>query len=56
MLLGHRGQYFTLSELQSIAGVSARIRDLRKVRNGGHMVQRRRRSEGTWEYGVPRED
>lgn len=61
MLLGHRGEWFTISELQRVAGgseagVSARIRDLRKVRNGGHVVQRRRRAGGTWEYGVPREE
>lgn len=60
MLLGHRGEWFTLSELQSIAGgseagVSARLRDLRKERNGGHDVRGRRRSGGTWEYCIPRE-
>lgn len=60
MLLGHRGEWFTLAELQraaggSEAGVSARVRDLRKVRNGGHNVLRRRRSEGTWEYSIPKE-
>lgn len=60
-LLSHVGTFYTLAELQRVAGgseagVSARIRDLRKVRNGGHMVQRRRRSEGTWEYGIPREE
>lgn len=59
MLLAYRGEFFTLAELQMVAGgseagVSARIRDLRKVRNGGHQVQRRRRSGGTWEYGIPR--
>lgn len=60
VLLANRGTLFTLSELQRVAGgseagVSARIRDLRKQRNGGHKVLRRRRSTGTWEYGIPRE-
>ena len=57
LLLAHRGEYFTLREIQQVAGgseagVSARIRDLRKARNGGHDVQRRRRDGGLWEYGV----
>lgn len=57
MLLAHRGEFFTLGELQAMAGgseagISARIRDLRKPRNGGHDVQRRRRGGGVWEYGI----
>ena len=34
------------------ASISARLRDLRKTRFGGHMVNRRRRTieAGTWEY------
>ncbi len=37
----------------SEAGVSARLRDLRKPRHGGHTVERRRLGEprnGLWEY------
>lgn len=52
------GQWMTLGEIQAIAGgseagVSARIRDFRKVAFGGHTVDRRRRGEasrGIWEY------
>ncbi len=50
--------WFTLSELTSHcggseAGVSARIRDLRKSKHGAHTVERRRRKGlGTWEYRV----
>ena len=50
------GQWHTLAELAaaaqgSEAGVSARIRDLRKPRFGQHAVERRRRDEGNqWEY------
>jgi hypothetical protein len=32
------------------ASVSARLRDCRKERNGGHTVNRRRRAPGTFEY------
>lgn len=35
------------------ASISARLRDLRKPRNGGHQVERRRRGDpeaGLWEY------
>jgi hypothetical protein len=32
------------------AGTSARIRDLRKPRWGGYIVERQRRSRGLWEY------
>ena len=59
-----RGQWITLSELARQvadeldvhrvpeASVSARLRDLRKPRNGGWQVHRRRRTihGGTWEY------
>jgi hypothetical protein len=34
----------------SEASVSARLRDLRKVKFGGHEVHRRRRSRGLFEY------
>lgn len=49
------GRWFTLAELAeqaggSEAGCSARIRDLRKNRFGGHVIERRRRTQGTWEY------
>src|SRR5690606_26518487 len=53
------GRWFTLGELRiatggtdSEAGLSARIRDLRKAEFGGHTVERRRRAEperGVWE-------
>jgi len=36
----------------SEAGISARLRDLRKVRFGGHRVDRRRRDGGLHEYRV----
>lgn len=49
------GDWFSLAELSQLTGapessVSARIRDLRKPRFGGHTVERRRRTVGTWEY------
>ncbi len=49
------GQWHTLADLAkaaggSEAGVSARIRDLRKPRFGEHAVERRRRGGGLWEY------
>ena len=51
-------RFRTLQEIQAItggseAGVSARLRDLRKSRWGGHTVERRRRGEaarGIYEY------
>lgn len=58
------GRYRTLSEIRfalseeglrpkdSEAGISARLRDLRKKRWGSHVVNRRRRTEGTFEYQV----
>ena len=47
----------TLHDISTLTGypeasVSARIRDLRKTRFGGHEVQRRRRTKGTFEYRV----
>lgn len=36
----------------SEASVSARLRDLRKPRFGGHTVERRRVIDGLWEYRV----
>lgn len=51
------GRWRTLAEIAgtadgSEAGVSARLRDMRKTRFGGHTVERRRRggTGGTWEY------
>lgn len=51
------GRYRTLAEIRaavggSEAGISARLRDLRKHRNGCHTVDRRRRTTGTFEYRV----
>lgn len=45
----------TLDEIAAItkdppASVSARLRDLRKARFGRHVVERRRRSRGLFEY------
>lgn len=49
----------TLREIEAVTGypqasISARLRDLKKLRFGGYCVQRRRRSQGTWEYAVTR--
>lgn len=52
------GRWRTLAEIVdrvggSEAGVSARLRDLRKPQHGGRRVERRRRGEprlGLWEY------
>lgn len=49
------GEWHTLAELArrvqgSEAGVSARLRDLRKPRFGGYRVQARRLTRGLWEY------
>jgi len=51
------GRWRTLGEIASEtdhpeASVSARLRDFRKARFGGHAVERRRRGPGTWEYRV----
>lgn len=54
------GQYHTLAEISRATGApeasaSARTRDFKKQKFGGHQVLRRRRSEGTHEYKlVPR--
>lgn len=57
-----RGDWLTLAEIaqecrrlrpdthDSEAGISARLRDLRKPRFGGYEVLRRRRTQGQWEY------
>lgn len=49
------GTWRTLAEIAravggSEAGVSARLRDLRKPRWGRHTVERARRGPGLWEY------
>lgn len=54
------GQWRTLAEIREVtggseAGVSARLRDLRKDRHGAHTVERRRRGNpkaGVFEYRV----
>jgi len=54
------GRWRTLHEIQASTGgseasVSARLRDLRKPRNGARTVNRRRMRGGTWQYRlVPR--
>jgi len=49
------GQWRTLAAIKlacggSEASCSARLRDLRKLRFGGHKIERRRIAEGLWEY------
>jgi len=52
------GEWWTLWDIRancggSEAGISARLRDLRKAKFGGHTVERRRRgnpADGVWEY------
>lgn len=49
----------TLREIEDATGypqasISARLRDLKKLRFGGYHVARQRRSQGTWEYLVTR--
>lgn len=51
------GQWRTLQEISDLTGdptasVSARLRDLRKERFGGHDVQRKYVSDGLWIYAV----
>ncbi len=50
-------EWHTISELAekvkgSDAGVSARIRDLRKRQHGGHQVERQYVHRGLWQYRV----
>jgi hypothetical protein len=47
--------WFTLSELHALlqypeASISAQLRHLRKVRFGSYIVEKQRRTNGTWEY------
>lgn len=49
------GQWWTLSALRGVcggsdAGVSARVRDLRKERFGGFVIERRRLRNGVQQY------
>jgi hypothetical protein len=49
------GNWRTLAELSGLAGgteaaVSARLRDLRKERFGGHTVEREYVADGLWRY------
>ena len=52
------GKWRTLNEISRITGdplqsISARLRDMRKIRFGGHAVDKRprgERSKGLWEY------
>lgn len=53
------GGWVTLSEIQAItggseAGISARVRDLRKAKHGGWNIERRLRRghTGLWEYRI----
>lgn len=51
------GQWWTLAALAKAAGcseasASARLRDLRKPRNGGHTVERERVEGGLFRYRV----
>ena len=55
------GRWFTLAELHraiggSEAGISARVRDLRKTKFGNYSIERRRVTEtsGQWEYRMIR--
>ena len=52
-----RGEWWTLSELAQAAGasesgVSARIRDLRKGKHGGFVVESERLDGGLWRYRI----
>lgn len=49
------GRWYTLAELARIgacstAAASARVRDLRKQKYGGHTVSRRYDGDGVWSY------
>lgn len=53
--LMHDGEWRTLAEIEHATGypqasISARLRDLRKFRFGSHVIERRRRSPGQFEY------
>lgn len=49
------GDWFGLGEIEHITGhpqasISARIRDLRKERNGSHTIERKYVANGLWAY------
>lgn len=51
------GNWRTLYQLEQLTGIptqsiSARLRDFRKRKFGAYTVERRRVSDGTWEYRV----
>lgn len=51
------GEWYTLGKLQELvggseAGISARVRDLRKPAFGGYEVERRRVEGGLYEYRI----
>lgn len=51
------GQWRTIEQIALVvsgteAGISARLRDLRKQRYGAHTVERRHVSKGLWQYRV----
>ena len=53
------GQWWTLTALAAVtggseAGVSARIRDLKKPRFGGYVIEKERVSGGLWRYRIAR--
>lgn len=56
-MLMRDGRWRTLAEISALTGepkasVSARLRDLRKERFGGHIVDRRHLANGLWQYRV----
>ena len=54
------GEWRTLAEIEETTGypqasISAQLRHLRKLRFGGHVVDKRRRNDGNqWDYAVDR--
>jgi hypothetical protein len=56
VLAGQPGQWLTLDLITGMVGstttasVSARIRDLRKVKFGAHKIEKRRLYEGVYQY------
>ena len=55
------GRWWTLKELTetcggSEAGISARLRDCRKVKHGALTIERRRRTSSQWEYRWNRQE
>ena len=54
-----KDQWWTLFELAKLtgsseAGASARVRDLRKEKNGGHTIESARGRNGLWKYRMTR--